>query len=51
MAQIPQWEIAQSLLMLLLAITGSYLYLIPYLSKRNRSKRRQTGIPTVPNKE
>ena len=43
MASIPQWEIAQSLLMLLLAITGGYLYLIPYLSKRKRNKRRETA--------
>lgn len=41
MTAIPQWEIAQSLLMLLLAITGGYLYLIPYLSKRSRRKRQQ----------
>ncbi len=45
MAAVPQWEIAQSLLMLLLAITGGYLYLIPYLSKRSRSKRQQTAVP------
>lgn len=44
MASIPQWEIAQSLLMLLLAITGGYLYLIPYLSKRKRNKRRETAV-------
>ena len=42
MAQIPQWEIAQSMLMLALTITGGYLYLIPYLSKRKRNKRRKT---------
>ncbi len=41
MARIPQWEIAQSLLMLLLVITGGYLYLIPYISKWKRNKRRK----------
>lgn len=36
----PQLEQFQSILMLLLVISGSYLYLIPYLTKwkRNRSK-------------
>jgi hypothetical protein len=43
MAQIPQWEIAQSLLMLLLAITGGYLYLVPYISKWQRNKRRNAA--------
>ena len=46
MVQIPQWEIAQSLLMLLLTITGGYLYLIPYLSKRKRNKRRKATVTT-----
>ncbi len=46
MAQIPQWEIAQSLLMLALTITGGYLYLIPYLSKRKRNKRRKATVKT-----
>ncbi len=41
MANIPQWEIAQSLLMLLLAITGGYLYLVPYISKWQREKRKK----------
>lgn len=43
MANIPQWEIAQSLLMLLLAISGGYLYLIPYISKWKRNKRRKSA--------
>ncbi len=43
MASIPQWEIAQSLLMLLLAITGGYLYLVPYISKWKRNKRRKSA--------
>ena len=46
MAQIPQWEITQSLLMLLLTITGGYLYLVPYLSKRKRNKRRKATVKT-----
>lgn len=40
----PQFEQAQSLLMLLLAITGGYLYLIPYLAKKNRNKRKQAKV-------
>ena len=38
----PQFEQIQSLLMLLLAITGGYLYLIPYLAKRKRNQRKKT---------
>ncbi|MBT3390472.1 MAG: hypothetical protein HN413_08680 [Chloroflexi bacterium] len=37
----PQLEQAQSILMLLLAISGAYLYLIPYLAKWARNKRKQ----------
>ena len=37
-----QIESIQSLLMLALAITGSYLYLLPYLSKWGRKKRRRS---------
>lgn len=44
MANIPQWEIAQSLLMLLLAITGGYLYLIPYISKWQRDQRKKAKV-------
>ena len=40
----PQFEQFQSLLMLLLAITGGYLYLIPYLAKRNRKKRKTAKV-------
>lgn len=36
-----QVEQIQSLLMLFLAITGGYLYLIPYLAKRRRNKRKK----------
>ena len=35
-----QLEAAQSLLMLSMAITGVYLYLLPYLTKWNRKKKR-----------
>ncbi len=40
----PQIEQFQSVLMLLLALSGAYLYLVPYLAKwqRNRRKQRQT---------
>ena len=34
----PQIEQFQSILMLLLAISGAYLYLIPYIAKRKRNK-------------
>jgi len=33
-----QYEMVQSVLMLALAITGSYLYLLPYLTKWKRQK-------------
>ena len=42
----PQFEQFQSILMLLLVISGSYLYLIPYFTKwkRNRNKKNpKTG--------
>ena len=31
----------QSILMLLLAISGAYLYLIPYIAKQKRNKRKK----------
>ncbi len=43
----PQIEQFQSILMLLLAISGSYLYLIPYIAKRKRNKRKQIKQETV----
>lgn len=43
----PQLEQIQSLLMLLLAITGGYLYLIPYLAKKNRNKRKKAVSSAV----
>lgn len=36
----PQIEQFQSILMLLLAISGAYLYLIPYIAKWKRNKRK-----------
>ena len=47
MAQIPQWEAIQSLLMLLLVISGGYLYLIPYISKWQRNKRKKAKAATI----
>ena len=41
----PQFEMAQQLLIFLLAITGAYLYLIPYIVKSQR-KRRNRQITT-----
>lgn len=35
----PQFEAAQQLLIFLLAITGTYLYLLPYISRRQRKKK------------
>ncbi|MEN8173634.1 MAG: hypothetical protein ABFS03_12245 [Chloroflexota bacterium] len=43
----PQLEQFQSILMLLLAISGGYLYLIPYLAKRKRNKRKQAQQAAV----
>jgi competence protein ComGC len=37
----PQIEQLQSLLMLLLIISGSYLYLIPYFTKWQRNRRKK----------
>ena len=36
----PQVEQFQSILMLMLAISGTYLYLIPYINKRRRKRRK-----------
>jgi len=36
----PQIEQLQSILMLLLVISGTYLYLIPYFSKRRRNRQK-----------
>lgn len=47
MAAVPQWEIVQSLLMLFLAITGSYLYLLPYLTKWKRQQKRNNSASAV----
>ncbi len=40
MANIPAWEMIQSVLMLFLAISGTYLYFLPYITKRQRNKKR-----------
>ena len=37
----PQIEQLQSILMLLLVISGSYLYLIPYFTKWQRNRRKK----------
>ena len=39
-----QIEQLQSILMLLLVISGSYLYLIPYLTKCNRNRSNNSKI-------
>lgn len=38
-------EQLQSILMLLLVITGTYLYLIPYLARWQRSRRARARVP------
>jgi len=38
------FEKFQSLLMLLLAISGGYLYLIPYIAKKQRHQRRLVHV-------
>lgn len=38
----PQLERVQSLLMLTLALSGAYLFLIPYIAKWQRKRRQQT---------
>ena len=43
----PQIEQLQSILMLLLVISGTYLYLIPYLTKWQRNRRKKSEEPTV----
>ena len=48
----PQIEQFQSILMLLLAISGAYLYLIPYIAKWRRKKRKSRATqPTMNIKE
>ena len=37
----PQIEQFQSILMLLAAISGAYLYLVPYIAKVQRNKRKK----------
>lgn len=44
----PQIEQFQSILMLLLVISGTYLYLIPYIAKWQRSRRKKATIPVQP---
>ena len=39
----PQLEQFQSILMLLLVISGSYLYLIPYIIKWNRNRSKKSN--------
>ena len=40
----PQIEQIQSILMLLLVISGTYLYLIPYIVKRQRNHRKKAKV-------
>ena len=42
----PQIEQFQSILMLFLAISGTYLFLIPYIVKWQRERRKQTQEAT-----
>jgi len=49
-ASIPQWEALQSLLILFLALSGAYLYFLPYLNKWKRN-RRQARVRVPINKQ
>ena len=40
----PQFEQFQSILMLLLAISGAYLLLVPYIAKQQRKNRKKAQI-------
>lgn len=40
-AKLKQFDMVQSLLMLALAITGAYLYLLPYIVKWQRKQRQR----------
>ena len=42
----PQLEQVQSILMLLLVISGTYLYLIPYIVKWQRNHRKKAKVVT-----
>ena len=47
----PQFEAIQQLLIFLLAITGTYLYLLPYIMKWQRNQRKKARAATaVPEK-
>ncbi len=48
-AMLKQFEMVQSLLMLTLAITGSYLYLLPYIMKWQRKQRQNRKASQVTN--
>ena len=39
----PQFEAAQQLLIFLLALSGAYLYFIPYIVKSQRKKRKSSN--------
>jgi len=40
----PQLEQFQSILMLLLAISGAYLFLVPYIAKQQRKRRKKAQV-------
>jgi hypothetical protein len=45
--QVPaQFEMVQSLLMLLLAVSGAYLFFMPYMAKRRRNQRTKSQLNT-----
>lgn len=49
----PQLEQLQSILMLLLVISGTYLYLIPYIARWHRNRRdriKKAAKPSTPEK-
>lgn len=48
MKDIPVWEAGQSILILLLALTGAYLYTFRVVNRRKRMRRSATTIERSP---
>ena len=48
MKDIPAWETAQSVLILLLALTGAYLYLFRVVNRKKRQRRAVTAASQEP---
>ena len=44
MKDLPAWETAQSILILLLALTGAYLYIFRLVNKKKRQRRTAAAV-------